>query len=353
MRIRKRGYKASIQQLDIMYRLIVVTAISIVLSYCPSALADDKNNTSTEVKVPYFVPGTDEIYDYVHTLLRMSLTITEEEYGKAVVVPDDEPTVQMRQLLNLEQGLLDVTWSVTTDEREQNHRAIRIPLAAGMFGVRLLMVRAQDTRFDQTLSLQELKMLVAVQGLDWPDTEILYHNGFDVIAGTYQSSFRLLAESFVDFFPRGMLEIGYEVEYFNAQGDYPVRFEVEPNILILYPNAMYFFVAKENKALAERLEKGLHKLVENGQMAALLRTQNFYQKSIRLVKNRQVHLLINPLLTERSAASLKTYLPKLSSTINQLYLGETYEGVAQPKNSTSPTCTLNCLQVVQAPIEKQ
>ena len=75
-------------------------------------------------------------------------------------------------------------------EREQALLAIRIPLFKGLIGTRLLLINATDQpRFDQITGGAQLRVLHAGQGHDWPDTDILLHNGYAVAGIDQQCPF--------------------------------------------------------------------------------------------------------------------------------------------------------------------
>lgn len=270
---------------------------------------EDDQVTYRVIRIPQVFGGTDPLYNYVKTLLQMALDTNADQYGKVKLLPNDRGTVQERQLRNLDNRLLDVTWSVTTAERENLHKAVRIPLTAGLFGKRLLLIRQGDPRFSAPVPLTTLKQYRAVQGQDWPDTRLYRYHGFSVLESTYQASFKVLAEGFADYYPRGILEVDYELEYAK---DYAIA--LEENLLISYPSAMFFFVSRENHPLANRIEEGLVSLLQSGDFQALLEAQPFYQSSSAHAKGRQVLELSNPMLSNESRQALEDYLPYFSIT---------------------------------------
>ncbi|MEC7469240.1 MAG: hypothetical protein VYC51_05270, partial [Pseudomonadota bacterium] len=150
-------------------------------------------------------------------------------------------------------------WSVTTFEREQHHHVIRIPLTGGMFGYRVLLVSQDNPLFITEIALDQLKQLSAVQGSDWPDTDILKYHGFNVSTSVYSSAFKLLDKGMVDYFPRAVHEVFEEL---STHRDLAI--EVESHIALQYHNPMFFFVSEHRPELAERLEVGLQRLYENG-----------------------------------------------------------------------------------------
>ncbi|WP_414828601.1 amino acid ABC transporter substrate-binding protein [Alteromonas sp. H39] len=292
------------------------TVIAVLISLFISAVAvaqevskEKEQETYRIIRIPQVFGGTDPLYNYVKTLLQMALDSNADQYGKVKLLPNERGTVQERQLRNLDNRLLDVTWSVTTAERENLHKAVRIPLTAGLFGQRLLLIREGDLRFNSVISLNTLKQYRAVQGQDWPDTRLYRYHGFSVLESTYQASFKVLAEGFADYYPRGILEVDYELEYAK---DLPIA--LEKHLLIRYPSAMFFFVSRDNHALAYRIEQGLISLLESGEFQSLLESQPFYQSSAARAKGRHVLELTNPMLSNESHQAMEDYLPYFNIT---------------------------------------
>lgn len=271
-----------------------------------TATAPDANTLPHSVlRLPNVHPGRDPIYAYAKALLYQALKVTEAEYGTFELVITEQETLQARQLRNLEHSMLDVTWSVTSKERERHHLPIRIPIMNGLFGKRALLINADDNRFDTPLALKDLTDMRAVQGYDWPDTRIFRHNGIRVLETTYQASFRMVAEGFADMFPRSVMEISHEI---NSQAK-TANLKVAPNIIIAYPSPMFYFVSSEQSALAERISQGLQQLLSSGELRKLLEAQDIYQQSMELLEAREQVQLHNPLLSEQSKQALATYLP--------------------------------------------
>ena len=95
-----------------------------------------------------------------------------------------------------------------------------------------------------------------------------------------------------DFFPRSVLEITREKK---RHADL-TELMVEPNILVKYPSAVYFFVNKENQELANQIEKGFEKSIADGSFAKLF-NQYFGTALEELnLDKRRVFVLENPLM---------------------------------------------------------
>ncbi|MDO6568278.1 amino acid ABC transporter substrate-binding protein [Alteromonas sp. 1_MG-2023] len=255
-------------------------------------------------RLPNVHPGRDPVYAYAKTLLAKALTVTQGKYGTFDLQVSHQEAAQERQLRSLEHDMLDITWSVSSADREKQHRAVPIPIMAGLFGKRIMIIRANDNRFDEPLSLEKLKLMRAVQGYDWPDTRIFRHNKIPVLETTYKASFRIVSEGFADMFPRSVMEIQHELE--NQPADSELK--IEPNLLISYPSPLFYFVASDQEGLANRIAEGLTILLESGEFQKILMSQPVYEESMSLMRGRTIVELNNPLLSEHSKVALSRYL---------------------------------------------
>ncbi|WP_421132524.1 amino acid ABC transporter substrate-binding protein [Alteromonas sp. A079] len=269
----------------------------------------------TVLRLPNVHPGRDNVFNYAKSLLEMALTVTEERYGTYEFVVSESELSQERQLRSLEHDLLDVTWSVTSIDREKQHLAIRIPIMAGLFGKRILLINESATAFNTPLTLSQLQQLRSVQGYDWPDTKILRHNNMGVLETTYRASFRIVAEGFADMYPRGIMEISKE-ENNKALSRNLV---IEPNLVLSYPSPMFFFTGIDNTLLAERITEGLLILIKNGECQRHLFAQEVYKDSMNMIRGRAVIHLENPLLSEPSKQAMDTFLPHFTNKNNGLH----------------------------------
>ena len=151
--------------------------------------------------------------------------------------------LQGRALYELMQNeFVDIIWSMTSIEREKKLTPIRIPLYKGLIGSRLLLINTKDkSKFRDIHSKKDLLQFYAGQGHDWPDTYILKNNDLPVVtSANYEGLFGMLLLDRFDYFPRSIIEIWDE-----AQAHISDEIIVEPNLIIQYPTASYFFVNKK------------------------------------------------------------------------------------------------------------
>ncbi len=163
------------------------------------------------------------------------------------------------QMIN--DGVVNVMWAGTQARYEQAMRPIRIPMFKGMLGHRIFIIREGDQpKFDAVETLDDLKQIPLGQGRFWGDTTILRHSGFNVITAVkYEGLFHMLDGGRFDYFPRAIHEPWTELQTHSE-----LDLTVEKNILLIYPFAMYFFVAKDNVELAETIRAGFLAAIEDG-----------------------------------------------------------------------------------------
>ncbi|HWV16148.1 MAG TPA: hypothetical protein VN030_12025 [Cellvibrio sp.] len=173
-----------------------------------------------------------------------------------------------------------VMWTVTSKEREDFLRAIRVPIYKGLFGYRCLVIRKEDQeKFAQIKTRAQLAKLMAGQGEQWPDTNVLRANDFPVMTGgLVKSLYQMLAAKRFDYFPRGLVEVEPELDLIKKY-----NLMIEPNLVLQYPNPLYFFVQKDNIELAGRLERGWKIILSNGSFDKLFYRQERVKKALNEV----------------------------------------------------------------------
>ncbi|WP_137939286.1 amino acid ABC transporter substrate-binding protein [Chitinivorax sp. B] len=235
---------------------------------------------------------TDDRTRYPTLLLALALKKSGANY---VLQPSKTYMQQGRALALLEHnmGEVNVVWSMTSIDREERLRPIRIPIYKGLIGWRIPFISAnRQDLLSNVKSVQDLAKFVAGQGHDWPDTEILRANKLQVMGiGEYNALFRTLAMRRFDYFPRSVAEIWAEADMHASDG-----VVVDRHIALHYPTAFYFFVNKRNAELARLIRSGLEKAIQDGSFDELFQAHmGPYLKAAQLEK-RVVLELNNPLL---------------------------------------------------------
>lgn len=209
----------------------------------------------------------DKQYIYVFNLLEEALKRTAERHGPARLVRHETLVPKVRQIAGLtgEDGaerLVDVIYTSSSVEKEEKLRTVRIPLLKGILGYRVFLIRKADQeKLSGVERLDELKRFTIGQGKGWSDVDILKHNGFTVVEGNKNTLHKMLVAGRFDLFSRGINEA--PVEYAANVGELP-ELHVEETLLLYYPLVRYLFFAKDDEALAARVEAGLEMLIADG-----------------------------------------------------------------------------------------
>ena len=233
---------------------------------------------------------------YIIELLRLALDKTLDSHGPYRLEATREALSQSRALAELSSGReLDVVWSMTSIEREQLARPIRIPLLKGLLGYRLLIIRDDDSAwFSGVQTLDQMREVRAGQGHDWPDADILTANDLSVVrASSYDSLFLMLDQGRFDYLPRGLTEAWAELDQRPE-----MAITVAEELLLHYPTAAYFFVAPENTPLAERLTLGLERAIADGSFDRLFFEHPQHKEALARTRAsaRRILTLENPVL---------------------------------------------------------
>ena len=236
----------------------------------------------------------DSRYAYRTALLQLVLEKTLDE-GRCVLSPQFTTVTQDRGLALLQEGRIDVVSVPTTLQRERDLRPVRFDILRGLLGYRVLLIRKQhQADFAAVQTPEELRRFRLGFGSQWADLPLLQYNGFNVIAAPqYESLFGMLVRERFDAFPRGLNEAWQELS--ERQTDFP-DLMVEPTLALNYPWPVYFFVRKDNQALAERLQRGLLKAEADGSMHQLFMRHHGHLLQQANLTKRRLFQLVNPAL---------------------------------------------------------
>ena len=230
-------------------------------------------------------------------LLRTALEKTEPSDGAFAMYPSKSGVMSTaRYQKEVQDGVrLNVIWAAVTEELEQDALPVRIPIRKGILGYRIFLIRKQDReKFAKITTLDELKQLTVGQGHGWKDVEVFKANGFPVITGdSYEGLFKMLVNGRFDYFSRGINEA--PEEYAARKDDLPDLW-VEEHLLLYYPWPKYFFVSKNAPLLADRLERGLNMMIEDGSFDEIFREYHGASIQAANLKNRRLFTISNPLL---------------------------------------------------------
>ena len=258
-----------------------------------TAFASIGQVAAAETTIRYFPSGL--IYEYRWKLLELALAHTENTEAASRLVPYAEEVTQNRGISLLQSRAIDVIALGTNEEREAKLLPIRIDILRGIVGFRLLVIRATDQARIAKMNEGTLRRQITF-GLNsqWADLPIMRANNFSVITSSnYENLFEMLAAGRFDAFPRGLNEARRELD--ERKQNYP-QLAIEKSKALFFPFPIYFWVSKDNPALAKRIERGLRESLADGSFRKLFESYHAAEIASLKKEKRQVILLDNPIL---------------------------------------------------------
>ncbi|WP_211209860.1 substrate-binding periplasmic protein [Uliginosibacterium gangwonense] len=265
-----------------------------------SLFAPPTSAAGHETTLQYFPSGP--IYEYRWKLLELALSHTRATDGPVHLVPYADEITQNRGMELLQSGRINVIALGTNAERESLMLPIKIDILRGIVGFRLLVIRAIDQPRIARMDEQALrKQLTFGLNSQWADLPIMQASGFTVVTSTnYENLFGMLAGGRFDAFPRGLNEAARELD--ERKSRYP-QLVVEQSKALFFPYPVYFWVNKEDAALARRIERGLNLSLADGSFRKLFETYHSNEIAALAKEHRQVIRLANPVLPPKTPES--------------------------------------------------
>ncbi|MFO7788109.1 MAG: hypothetical protein R6W87_10135 [Halospina sp.] len=215
----------------------------------------------------------------IRELVKMALAKTPD-YGPTEIRAS-QPMAQGRATRHLRAGNTDrvrIANVASSSERNRELRAVPIPIAQGMLGFRVCIIRKDEQeRFDRIFSARDFQQqgLTIGQGAHWPDTRILRQAGFDVVTSPrFRNLLTMLERGRFSCFLHGIGEVLIDMEQY--QGG---RLTVENRLVFTYRMPSYLFVSPDDQDMAERLTVGLHRAMLSGDYEAWFST--YFRRPLR------------------------------------------------------------------------
>lgn len=281
--------------------IVVATLIAIALcALSPDSYSNEQNTSpqtnDTKLNVVYWYRNFDMTATY--QVLKLALDKTTDLFGEATIQRSSEMT-QGRAVIDIETGESSITLiNVIADQhREDKLRPIYMASDDSLGGLRVCVIRRGDQeKFSGIRSLNDLneRNITFGQGAHWPDARILASNGLNVVQGAkYENLFTMLQGERFNCFLRGIGEVFHDLEQ-HGESD----LQIESSLLFSYPSASIFFVRKNDKALAARIELGLRRALLDGSYTDFF--DNYYKHNIDQLNlhKRRIIRLNNPLISE-------------------------------------------------------
>lgn len=267
-------------------------AVIAAVALCSFTAAPMVEAATWTITYPRPIDDSDARAQYPIALLKLALDKTGVNYE---LRPSDRILLTGKAMRQLRENReVNVVWSMTDSQREKELTPIRIPIAKGLIGLRVFVINEnKKTKFDDVLSLTDMRKLIPIQGEEWPDTKILQANGFNVFTvPEFREAYDMIKQGKGDFFPRSVMEVDAELEVEGRRNN----LYLEPSMALYYPTTMYYFVSSSNKTLANLIETGLNRAIEDGSFDALFESTYAPILASLGVNERKIFTLENPLL---------------------------------------------------------
>lgn len=249
---------------------VVVRLLTFMLSLAVSSLALAGQTLPLIIPAPGSLePATTGIYYEKALQLALQKTAAPTDSSETINYQISHyPNTVGRERFRLlvKQGSVDIIWSSSNKQREKEFIPVKVNLLRGINEYRVLLIRANDqARFDKIKTLEDLRKLKIGSGTHWSDTEVYQFNSLPLVTSyAFDTMFRMLAAKRFDYMARSLQEIDHELEKYGQLG-----LIAEKNLLIHYPQPIYFFLNKKNHGLAKRIEQGLLLAQADGSLTEL------------------------------------------------------------------------------------
>lgn len=258
-------------------RLIFLLLAALALPAQAHAAAAPPSPPPLRIVVPALHPSSAEHAAYFPALLRLALDKTTASDGPYQFSHYEQQLTSPRQASELKNnGVINVIWDGTNRQRETDLLPVRISLLGQLNDYRVLLIRAADRdKFRAIRNLDQLRKLTAGAGVNWPSVDVLRANGLPVVTSiAYEYLFPMLAAGRFDYMPRGVYEAWYEQRFHE-----PAGLAIEEHIFLHYRLPFYFFVSRDNPALAQRIERGLTIALKDGSFDKLFNSFPAFKRS--------------------------------------------------------------------------
>lgn len=247
----------------------------------------------TELRLPKPRHMDGSAFIYFTGLIEKAL----EKAANGRQVPRLVVTIEMaedRMVRELRAGrVIDIFWLGGSRDRAQGLLLVPIPLERGLVGYRHFIIRKERVaEFDAINTVTDLARLKGCQGSQWGDTEILRDANLDLRTSVnFESLFKQVVAGRCDYFPRGIHQAKEEMA--KRADKYPELMIYEP-LILHYPFGSYLYVHPKNKELAEWLQEGLEKMIDDGELITYMREQEHTRRAFPLHENRSTRFLMIP-----------------------------------------------------------
>ena len=249
----------------------------------------------------------DQRIHFKQLILTQALELTKEEYGTYEIEVHSYYMNAKRGFAELKTGRhINVYFALTQKRWEEEAIPIRIPVRRGLVSYRLMLTnKMNQKKIERITNVDYLKEMSVGLNDGWSTYTIMNDQSFKIFpVDDYNGMFGMLSANRFDYIPRGVNEVFGELE---QQADSSSNLLIADNVALYIPSATYIFVSKQAPRLAKRLEAGLTKMVENGDLKDIF--YRFYGESIvkAQLQNRKILRLENPFLPKETPLKNKDF----------------------------------------------
>jgi len=268
-------------------RLFQLVLIALTALIAPVAMAVEL------IKAPMIVNRADTGDKFNFEVLQQALAASEDKYGPYRIQLAKQAMVSSRVLDELERGEnLSVAISPYKKAWLGKTLVVPFPVNKGLSSYRMFFTRKDLLpALKQVETLEQLRTFRYGQGRGWSTAKILEDHKFKVVYSESFPSFpKMLKANRFDLFMRGSHEIIWEKQA--LLGD-ERNLVIAPDIAIYTYLPSYFNVSKHRPKLANRIEAGIQKMNQTGQLDQLL--NKYFGEAIDLINHqpRKVFYLDN------------------------------------------------------------
>jgi hypothetical protein len=271
--------------------------ISLIMVFLPLIHPYAVFGEATGYDLVYPSPESEDDYRDTDALevLRTALERTRESHGPYSLTQGDVMNVERSKYGLLTSERVNIIWTSPSREMDERTIPVRIPIRKGILGYRVFLIRKEDReKFASIHKLEDLKKLSLGQGLGWEDVRVLEDGGFSLVIGSdYEGLFQMLNAGRFDYFSRGINEAPIECRERSGRLR---NLWIEESLLLYYPWPKFFYVSQKSPHVAQRIERGLEIMIEDGSYDEIFHRYN--DKNIRELnlRNRRLFRIENPLL---------------------------------------------------------
>ena len=262
--------------------------------------ANSAENNSIVIRQSNTTDINNEDY-YFYRLLELALRKTDTPSTSTQIKQSPYRMIDRRLRRGLMQGKVDVLWSPTSAEFERQMLPVRVSLLKNLNNYRILLIRKNEQPiFSAIHNLDDLRQLKGGMGSQWTDAHIMEYNKLPLVKAVgYAKLFKMLAAKRFDYFSRGLYQIPSEVNFYPE-----LELQIEQELMLSYPNEVYFFVNSNNHALAKRLAEGLKIAQNDGSFDQLFNSIPRYQWGMELLSKHQRRVIeLQPLPLDHPAVN--------------------------------------------------